>query len=145
MHEVVVLHMHYHCLYLLHWSSCLFCMCLYICTSASIQKMLKLFFVSSTYNNKWYSYNGNSAAKWRTTINIMRKWDERVYGWHMGKREAYLPSIMFHFVKLIQIQWHHWLQHTIASFFPSCLQCSAGQISLDAFGAAFVIFFGFTT
>jgi len=65
----------------------------------------------------------------------------------MGKlQEGSLST--FHFVKPIQIQWHYWLQllqHTIASFLPLCLQCCAGQISLDALGAAFVIFFGFTT
>jgi len=49
------------------------------------------------------------------------------------------------------MQWHHWLQllqHTIASFLPLRLQCSFGQTSLDACGAAaaaFVFFFGFTT
>ena len=72
------------------------------------------------------------------------------YGWHMGQfQEGSLSA--FHFVKPIQTQWHHWLQllqHTIASFFPLHLQCSAGQISFDSLGVALVtlvFFFGFTT
>ena len=66
--------------------------------------------------------------------------------WGSSKREAYPPSIcQAHTNAVALLVAVVATQHCKFSSPVFNLQCCAGQISLDALGAAFVFFFGFTS